>query len=206
MTAWLLPLLVAQGITVNTPEGSISITITESESRPEESTTEVTSGTILANIHARLERLEKLVKDREFAHRREAVRLIGEIRGLLALLPEETDIRITPVEGNEEEPREEEPAPVLNPISESSLQTLIQDLREEPFSDDQLRLLRTAADKHHFTVDQVLRILPVFTFEDDRVEAVRILWPKVLDKENGHRLYSAFTFSDSKEKVEQIIR
>lgn len=74
-------------------------------------------------------------------------------------------------------------------------------IHAEPFGDKKLDILREAARSHRFTVDQVIELLPMFTFSDERVEAAVVLYPRVMDPEVWFRVYDHFDFDADKEQV-----
>ncbi|MFM7204046.1 MAG: DUF4476 domain-containing protein [Myxococcota bacterium] len=98
------------------------------------------------------------------------------------------------------------PAEVRRAISEGDLQSIITSINEESFSQGKMQVLKTAGPSYWFTVDQVKRIIGTFTFENDKLAAVEFLAPRILDRENAHKLYSAFDFQSSKDKVAEILR
>jgi hypothetical protein len=97
------------------------------------------------------------------------------------------------------------PQPQVYPIAEDQLQNLIRAIGKEPFGDGKLRVLELAAPSQYFLVPQVLRILQKFSFSQDKLNAVRVLWPRVLDRQNAYQLNQAFTYSADKEQLRQII-
>jgi Domain of unknown function (DUF4476) len=97
------------------------------------------------------------------------------------------------------------PQPQVYPIAEDQLQNLIRAVSKEPFGDGKLRVLGLAAPSQYFMVPQVLRILQKFSFGEDKLNAVRVLWPRVLDRQNAYQLEQAFTYSSDKEKLRQIL-
>jgi hypothetical protein len=97
------------------------------------------------------------------------------------------------------------PTPSVQPIPDYQLQQLVRAVGAESFSSDKLRVVEDAARYHYFTVAQVSQVLNLFSFSDDRMQAVRMLWPRVLDRENGHRLYGAFKFSSEKEELRGVL-
>jgi len=66
-------------------------------------------------------------------------------------------------------------------------------------------VLRDGARDDNFLVSQTKALLEQFSFSNDKLEAVRILWPRVLDRNNSFLLYEAFPFSSDKEKLRKII-
>jgi len=96
-------------------------------------------------------------------------------------------------------------ATVNRPVEEGALNDVCKALSQEPFSRDKLRLVSELAPTRYFLVTQVERILGQFEFSNDRLEAARILRPRILDPENHFKLYSAFEFSSDKDRLRQIL-
>jgi hypothetical protein len=71
----------------------------------------------------------------------------------------------------------------------------------EGFGDGKVAVLRTAVAENWFTTEQVVELLPLFAFSDDRVEAAAVLYPKVLDPENWFRVYGGFDFDSDKDEL-----
>jgi hypothetical protein len=94
---------------------------------------------------------------------------------------------------------------VVQPINDARLRRLTDAVARESFSREKLTVLREAAPHDHFLVGQTRTLLEQFTFANDRLEAVRILWPRVLDRNNSFQLYEAFVHSSDKQKLRQII-
>jgi hypothetical protein len=97
------------------------------------------------------------------------------------------------------------PAPVYMPIADGPLQRLVGAVARESFSANKLRVLQESVRDNYFVVGQVQQLLGSFSFAADRLNAVRMLWPRVLDRQNGYQLNSSFTFSKDKEELQRII-
>jgi hypothetical protein len=97
------------------------------------------------------------------------------------------------------------PPPVVQPIADGRLRRLTEAMAREAFSREKLTVLREAAAHDNFLIGQTRGLLEQFTFSNDRLEAVRILWPRVLDRNNSFQLYEAFVHSSDKQKLRQII-
>lgn len=95
--------------------------------------------------------------------------------------------------------------PQVQPISEGQLQNLLNAIAKESFGDGKVRVVEAAAPTQFFLVSQVQRILTKFSFGDDKLDAMRALWPRVLDRENSYNLYSSFNFQGEKDQLKQII-
>lgn len=185
-------------VTINGPEGLVRIVVYEQNQYIVDQG-QMTIGTILASINLRLELLEDMYEAQTlegFDHRQ----IFKEIQFLLSLLPPQFYITLSP-DVYQADPVAES----INPMSAYDCAVLLEDLEEEPFSDNQLKIIRVTASSYFFLVSQVEKILECFVFEDDRIEAVRILYPQILDLENSYRLFDKFMFSHSKEELAIIL-
>jgi hypothetical protein len=97
------------------------------------------------------------------------------------------------------------PQPAVQPITEAMLRSLVVAVRNEPFAEDQLDVLGQAAPTQYFLVNQTQQLLRVFTFSKDRLKAMRLLRPRLLDMENSYKLYESFEFSNDKEELKRIL-
>jgi uncharacterized protein DUF4476 len=97
------------------------------------------------------------------------------------------------------------PQPTAQPITENMLRSLLAAIRHEPFSDDQLSVLEEAVPTQYFLVAQAQQILRSFTFSNDRLRAMRLLRPRLLDLENGFKLYETFEHSSDKDELKRIL-
>jgi len=98
---------------------------------------------------------------------------------------------------------EEEPLP--EPMAEDSLQTLEATINNQTFPDDKVGVLQQAAGYSFFTVQQVQRLLSQFTFSSNKVDALKLLAPQIIDPENGYQLMDAFFHSSDKEEARLIL-
>lgn len=78
-------------------------------------------------------------------------------------------------------------------------------LKKESFDGDKKQMLRIVSTGESFTIDQILAVLQEFVMCNDKIEAVRIMYPSVTDKYNAYKLIQAFTFSSEKEEIGNII-
>jgi hypothetical protein len=154
------------------------------------------------DLEQRLARLERLLGEADRNSRgparrslREAYEELNDIRGVLADAPDARGgYRPVPP-----------PAPVYQPIAERELQRIMTAMSREPFGDDKMNVLESAVGNNYFTVEQVMKVLPQFQFSKDKLQAVRVLWVRVLDRQNSFQLYNAFQFSNDKAELKRII-
>jgi len=90
------------------------------------------------------------------------------------------------------------PAPM--PISELDFNNLYNSVQNEKFSDTKMRTLKTSSNFHpYFSSEQVKRLAMLFTNDNDKLECVKHLAPKVLDAQNLPFIKDVFTFNTTKE-------
>jgi len=164
-------------------------------------------------VEERLARMEQLMGEAyEKAGRgnggrnklREAREEIEDLRDLLAEAPDVRAYNPRPMPAPQQPPMPP-PAPVYQPIADAMLRNAMKAMDREPFADDKMNVLEGVANNNYFLVSQLLQVLPQFQFSKDKLEAVRLMWSRVLDKQNGYQLYNAFQFSNDKAEVKRII-
>lgn len=113
------------------------------------------------------------------------------------------------IDGQRSEPRSHgghAPATARQAMSDARFDALLAAMNEAAFSHDRLSVLESASRDNYFVVAQLQRILEGMSFPDDKLHAVEIVAPRILDRENSFTLSSAFGFGfDSyKEQVREI--
>lgn len=98
------------------------------------------------------------------------------------------------------------PAPPAGPIAvnERDFAAIVAGVKGQTFSSDQLGVLKGASRDRWFTIEQVGTILDLFTHSSDKVEAARLLAPRVVDPQNAWKLDAKLTFSSDKEAVRAL--
>ena len=83
--------------------------------------------------------------------------------------------------------------------------TFYKEMKNEPFKDDRMKLLNAALAGSDFTSAQCLQLTKLYTFDDDRMEIMKIMYPRIVDKEAFFTVINTLTFSSSKEKMKDFI-
>ena len=91
------------------------------------------------------------------------------------------------------------------PMNISSFSQLVSNVEDEAFADDQMLYIRTAAQSHYFSVNQIIQLLQLFTFADEQLDCLRITYPKAVDTDNSFTIINHFTFEDDKKSAQSII-
>ncbi|HRI48074.1 MAG TPA: DUF4476 domain-containing protein [Ignavibacteriaceae bacterium] len=117
-----------------------------------------------------------------------ARRLISEVEDLIKTLPIVEEI-----------------VPGVTPINEHDFKILFDEIKAETFESDQLLVIRSAGLYNFFTVLQIAELLELFSFPSGKIEAIKTIYPNVIDKQNSHLLLGKFEHSSDKEKVRKLL-
>ena len=90
-------------------------------------------------------------------------------------------------------------------MNDQLFQTFYKEMKNEPFKDDRMKLLNAALAGSDFTSAQCLQLTKLYTFDDDRMEIMKIMYPRIVDKEAFFTVINTLTFSYSKEKMKDFI-
>ena len=90
-------------------------------------------------------------------------------------------------------------------MNDQLFQTFYKEMKNEPFKDDRMKLLNAALAGSDFTSAQCLQLTKLYTFDDDRMEIMKIMYPRIVDKEAFFTVINSLTFSSSKEKMKDFI-
>ena len=97
------------------------------------------------------------------------------------------------------------PPPAIVVIEAPDFRDLVRALKAESFGEGKLRVLDAAAHRTWFATDQVIELLGQFDFGADKLKALEILAPRLVDPANAFRIYQAFEFDADKQKAKQIL-
>jgi hypothetical protein len=90
-------------------------------------------------------------------------------------------------------------------MTDNDFKMLLSDLKEQSFTEEKLSIIGLASSSNNFTVAQVYQIVETIDFTEDRIEAIELLYPSIVDKYNSYRLLSLFSNSIDKQTVRNII-
>ncbi len=187
--------LLAEPVKVKTPRGDVVVDVSGKEK-------DVSIEDIKNNILDRLEEIEKLLPKpgTEMTHvrRRRLINLLEQVAGLVELIPSKGVISIGDTLKKNET--------IIEGMDDESFRKLVERLNQEDFSEDKLKILEVAASHNYFYVYQVYKVLKGFPYGEERLKALRLLWPVVIDRENGFKILSLFEFEDEKSQAEKILQ
>lgn len=90
-------------------------------------------------------------------------------------------------------------------MNDQLFQTFYKEMKNESFKDDRMKLLNAALAGSDFTSAQCLQLTKLYTFDDDRMEIMKIMYPRIVDKEAFFTVINTLTFSSSKEKMKDFM-
>jgi hypothetical protein len=106
-------------------------------------------------------------------------------------------------------PRPPPPVVVQPPVRAmvpQRFQSLLGAIDREHFSQGKLTVISQAASQSNFRVAQVEKVIRQLSFSSDKLRALELLAPRMVDRQNAFQLYDAFTFSSDKAKARAILQ
>ncbi len=209
----------SQVLKIDTPDGTFKMSVSEDNSNAK---IKSKKEPVVDKIADKLDLLQKKYCSKlNRLDQKRVKKIMDEIYDLLADLPDDVyttshnqsqsqniNINLT-TSDNIQTPQktvEKDITPVSSKaMSESDFQTLYNNVKNESFASDKLSVIKIAAKRNKFTVSQLTRLLDLFSFEEDKITCLQIVYPKLTDKKNAHQILNHFEYSSDKEKVEQII-
>ena len=77
-------------------------------------------------------------------------------------------------------------------------------VKDASFSDKMIGVIKVACISSYFTSKQCAQLLSMFSFENDKLKALKVLHPRMLDID-AKPILKQFTFSNNKDKAIDIL-
>ena len=84
-------------------------------------------------------------------------------------------------------------------------EAIVAAVNAEAFSENKQSALQMAAAGKFFTVEQVGKLVDLFSFSEDKLNAVKQVKGQIVDPQNNFKLLTHFTFSSDKEELKKIL-
>jgi hypothetical protein len=98
------------------------------------------------------------------------------------------------------------PAAPATPLTDEEFQGVMDALHDAgSSSSSRLSALQLAADGKGFRMDQVGRIVDLFSFSEDKIRVVKLLRPAIVDRANTAVLLAHFSFATDKDAVQKLV-
>lgn len=90
-------------------------------------------------------------------------------------------------------------------MNEQDFQAFYNKVKSKTFKDDQLELLQNGLGNKRLSCKQCIRMMSIYTFDDDKLEVLKIVAPNIVDRENYDEIINALDFISSEEKARRIL-
>lgn len=91
-------------------------------------------------------------------------------------------------------------------MSDPLFKTFYNKMKSESFSKNRLKMIEAALVNSDFTSAQGAKLVRLFDFDKDRMEAMKMMYPQVVDKESFFLVIDVLTYSSSKEKMNEFVK
>lgn len=102
-------------------------------------------------------------------------------------------------------PNYPQPGMMNRAISEREFQDFYNSVNQQTFKDDKMDALRRGTYNRAFTCSQCVRMMNLFTFDDDKLLVFNTMSSNIVDWENQQLILDNFKFISSREKARQTI-
>ena len=92
------------------------------------------------------------------------------------------------------------------PNSRRYIKCVWHNVKNEPFEKDRMGLITTALANSDFTSEQCLQLVKFYTFDNERLKIMKMMYPNIVDKEAFFTVIGTLTFSSNKTKMNDFIK
>ncbi len=78
-------------------------------------------------------------------------------------------------------------------------------VKETSFDKNRLQLVEIAAFGSYFSSEQCYKLLSLFSFDDNKLAAIKIMEPRMIDSRYYEKILKQFSFSSNREKATAIL-
>lgn len=91
-------------------------------------------------------------------------------------------------------------------MSSQSFNSFKQSLSNESFDNTRMNIAKSVINSNYFTTAQVKELLPLFSFEGNKLELAKYAYKNTLDKNNYFSVADCFSFSTNKDELMRYIQ
>lgn len=92
------------------------------------------------------------------------------------------------------------------PMDDNTFSSFLETVRRESFDDSRMAIAKSGVDQNYFTSAQAKLLVALFSFENSKLEVAKYMYGRTTDPKNYFVVYSAFSFSKSKEELAEYVR
>lgn len=119
---------------------------------------------------------------------------------------ETTETRVTKAARVAEPAPAEEKAEVCAPMASGAFAGAKRSVSSKSFADEKKTTARQILRSNCMSTDQIIEMMGLFSFEDDKLEFAKSAYDRCSDPENYWKLNDAFTFSDSIQELDEFLQ
>ena len=93
----------------------------------------------------------------------------------------------------------------LNAVSNDEVVEIKSKVERETFAKDKMKRARFHSKDRCFSSTQVMLLVDIFTFQNDRLELAKFLYTKTDDKQNYDGVIDLLTFSNDRDELREYI-
>lgn len=93
-----------------------------------------------------------------------------------------------------------------NSMSTASFNELMKNINDASFEGERMTLVEQALMSNQLSTQQLVKIMNALSFESSRLTIAKMVYPKLVDKENVFRVNQGFNFSSSKDEFNEFVR
>ena len=91
-------------------------------------------------------------------------------------------------------------------LSDEAFFILYKKVKEASFDKDKKNLIEVASLGCYYSCQQCAQILKIFSFDSERLNALKLMVPRIVDPQNTHVICQQFTFDDGKKQAARLVR
>lgn len=85
-------------------------------------------------------------------------------------------------------------------MNKQLFQAFFDNVKNEPFEKDRIALINAALASSDFTADQCLQLVKFYAFDNERMKIMKMIYPRIVDKEAFFMVINSLTFSSNKKR------
>ena len=90
-------------------------------------------------------------------------------------------------------------------MADQDYRQLVNSISNESFEDNKVAVLQSSAKYNYFSVQQIIGLMDLSSFSSWKLKALELTYPFVVDKNNSFKIINALTFSEDKQKAQEIL-
>ena len=79
------------------------------------------------------------------------------------------------------------------------------EVQRKTFTDDKIRYIRDVARRNRFTTQQTIKLLRLFSFDEEKLKVLACVASGLRDPRNSYRIVDQFSFSSSQQEARRLL-